>query len=139
MRRYGESKAHEKAKDKIANVLRSYGFETFIEYPFECKTNKGPRTYYGDVYAQNFCILSWVTEVATTDKMGARRIIVEVESTGHHNTKAAFNHDKLRLQDIRKSHGSDIEYYVFTARRKKSPLDVRNWSDEEITKELRII
>lgn len=45
---------------------------------------------------------------------GARRIIVEVQGSkgkGNHSTKIHRGKDINRIEDIRQSHGNDIEYY----------------------------
>ena len=144
MRRYGESKAHEKAKEQVANALRNKGFTVYIDsYPFECHTQKGPRTYWPDVYGQNYCSLDRnradsgrCNEQDAPIQSGCRRIIVEIQGPKGHNTKLASSLDSGRLTDIRENHGSDIEYYEVFLKSKKSPNDIRNWSQADIEEEL---
>jgi hypothetical protein len=54
MKRYGESSQHEKAKERIGEILRNQGWRVWVDcYAFECETAKGPRTYWPDVYAES--------------------------------------------------------------------------------------
>ncbi len=141
MRRYGESLAHEKAKEKVANALRDKGFTVHIDsYPLECKTEKGPRTYWPDVYAENFCFIGTVSVRHGDSKNthGARRIIVEVQGPGSHHSKAAFAADRLRIQDIRDSHGSDIECFQVHLNRRIGPMDIRTWTRLDIAEHLNL-
>lgn len=149
MRRYGESEAHERQKERVGRIIAAKGWEVYVDCKeFKCETAKGERTYWPDIYAQNYCSLD--TRRANTDRLygssaggkslqaDGRRIIVEIQGKGGHNTKLAFNSDKLRVQDIRQSHGGDIAYKDLQCRNTKSPLDIRNWTDEEIAEELGI-
>jgi hypothetical protein len=157
LRRFGESKAHEKAKDKIADVLRDRGFTCFVDsYPFECQTDKGERTYWPDVYAQNFCTLYYTSEKSASISQGVprglvqsnrrnaeiqrcgRRIIVEIQGFKGHKSKAAFHGDRLRIQDIRDSHGSDIECFQVHLNSRIGPLDIRSWTRLDIEEFLNI-
>lgn len=164
MRRYGESKAHDKQKERIAEILRGYGWEASTEYPFEIPGHKYP--YWADVYAQNFCevrslrhkeqgvywsdihaqsftVPHWAAvrnRLLQHDSLskGARRIVLEIQGPKGHNSKLAKTNDDLRIIEIRKEHGEDIEYREVYLKTKKSPNDIRNWSDEDISKELRL-
>jgi hypothetical protein len=145
LRRYGESKAHEAAKIRIGEILSAQGWKVYVDsYSFECETAKGPRTYWPDVYAESPEYQTMGSaQYYQTKRLGAaalqrrgRRIIVEIQGKGGHNTKLAFNSDRLRIQDIWESHGFDIEYYDLTVRKKGSVLDIRNWSDQDIREEL---
>ena len=141
MRRYGESKAHEKQKERIAQILREHGWQVWTEYPFSCSTEKGPRTYYADVYAQNYSSLDWQLPLRRGDSRpahiqdGSRRVILEVQGTKGHNTKLAHTNDRLRIADIRAAAGP-IEYKELFFKTRKSPNDIRNWSEADIAEEL---
>ena len=162
MRRYGESKAHDKQKERIAEILRGYGWEASTEYPFEIPGHKYP--YWADVYAQNFCSVIYPRAVTKSGanvyaqnfsiphwaavrngvlqhdslSQGARRIVLEVEGKRGHNSKAARDNNDLRVRDIRASHGKNIEYFEVYLRRKKSINDIRNWTAKDIAEELRL-
>ena len=147
MRRYGESIVHEKAKEKVANALRDKGFTVHIDsYPFECQTEKGPRTYWPDVYAQNFCQFPAHPNTKRQDntrrcnklQSSGRRIIVEVQGFAGHKSKAAFQADRLRISDIRSSHGTDIEHYEVHLNSRIGPLDIRSWTVADIEEHLRL-
>jgi hypothetical protein len=143
LRRYGESKVHEKAKDKVANALRDKGFTVYIDsYPFECKTEKGDRIYWPDVYAESPEYVrrrdSKVVEKAEhTMEGGGRRIIVEVQGFKGHKSKHAYNDDRCRIQDIQASHGP-IEYYEVHLNHRLGPLDIRQWSVGDICEHLNL-
>jgi hypothetical protein len=146
MRRFGESRQHEAAKEKVANALRDKGFRVYIDsYPFSCQTEKGPRTYWPDVYAQNYssleCRQGKIYKLDDTDggsrvQSGGRRIIVEVQGFKGHKSKAAFQADGLRIADIRNSYGNDIEYYTVYLNKRIGPLDIRRWTMDDIVEHL---
>jgi hypothetical protein len=141
MRRQGESRAHEQAKEKVANALRDKGFIVYIDsYPLSCQTEKGERTYWPDIYAENFCLFGSRGNRLLDDgrSVGARRIIVEVQGFTGHQSKAAYSHDLARLRDIRESHGSDIETYAVYLNRRIGPLDIRRWTVDDIEEHLNI-
>jgi hypothetical protein len=137
LKRYGESSQHEKAKNRIGAILSAQGWKVYVDcYAFECETAKGPRTYWPDVYATS-------PEYNETDGPGetalqkrGRRVIVEIQGKGGHNTKLAQGLDLNRLDDIWSCHGYDIECFSFYLGKKKSTLDIRNWSDQDIREEL---
>jgi hypothetical protein len=136
MRRYGESTQHERGKERVGNILRAQGWRVWIDtYSFECQTDKGPRTYWPDVYAESeaFEVYRRSDLYQNQSRLGekppgARRIIVEIQGKGGHNTKLARSLDDGRLQDIRQSHGPDIEYFEL--------FNIRGWSDQDIREEL---
>lgn len=136
MRRYGESKTHEKAKERIGEILSAQGWKVWVDtYAFECETAKGPRTYWPDVYAESPEYSDPLLGGAGhgVAKTGARRIIVEVQGSkgkGNHSTKIHRGKDKNRMDDIWACHGFDIIYY---------PLHlwaIKGASDEDIREEL---
>jgi hypothetical protein len=128
LKRYGESKAHEKAKEKVAHVLREAGWTTYVDcYSFGCQTDRGTRTYWPDIYAERGDI-----------QTGGRRIIVEVQGFKGHQSKAAFAADRLRIQDIHSSHGTDIEFFEVHLNRRIGPLDIRSWTVEDICEHLNL-
>jgi hypothetical protein len=139
MRRYGESKQHYQQKERIGALLREKGFNVWVDcYPIDCQTEKGKRTYWPDVYAENFSMLQPYDGQVIAGQKGTRRIVVEVQGFKGHKSKAAFESDRLRIADIRSSHGQDIESFNVTLGRRKAAMDIRNWSDDDILQELRI-
>ena len=137
MRRYGESRQHEKAKERIGQLLRQAGFNVWVDtHPFECQTEKGPRTYWPDVYATNFCMLDSHESKDVAGQKGARRIMVEVSGFKGHKSKSAYFSDRARLQDIRSNHGP-IDYYEVRLGSSRH-MDVRSWSEADILEHLQI-
>ena len=140
MRRYGESKAHDEQKERIAKILRDRGWAASTEYPFEIPGHKYP--YWADVYAQNFNIPYWAparSNVLYPNRLskGARRAILEIQGPKGHNTKLARTLDDLRIEDICNAYG-DIEYFEVFLNKRNSPNDIRNWTTEDIAEELRL-
>jgi len=159
LRRYGESKAHEKAKERVGEILRAGGYQVWIDtYSFECKTPKGPRTYWPDVYAESAdyqAIKKQRTTQGSADvygenrkyrqyasskarhtirrarPAGARRIIVEIQGFKGHNSTTK---DQNRIADIRAHYGHDIEYVPLLL----SAVQSRTTDDELIKEELGI-
>jgi hypothetical protein len=143
MRRWGESSQHEKQKERIGKILEAKGWRVSIDsQPFTCNTDKGERTYWPDVYAQNYELMGLARGDATMEKKaasenGARRIIVEVQGPKGHNTKLAHGSDTQRYADIKAQYG-EIEYFEVYLKSKKSPNDIRNWTEQDICEELRL-
>src|SRR4030095_5340992 len=97
MKRFGEAKQHYQQKERIGALLREKGFNVWVDcYPIDCQTEKGPRTYWPDVYAENFCFYPLfpntpaTISIGTKLQSGGRRIIVEVQGFKGHKSKAAF-------------------------------------------------
>lgn len=113
-----ESERHYKAKLRLYQIFRDYGFQATCERRLPVFVTLGNFTvkYRSDVFATR----------------GKRQIIAEVDGyTGHKSARAKLL-QVLRLRRIRETYGTSIEEYRFTLKRLSA------WSDKEIAEEMRL-
>lgn len=116
MRRLGESKGHEKQKQRLGRILESKGWKVYVDsYEFECETPKGDRTYTPDIYATKRTrtsskdIETWKNDDDANNGLSGHmhRLIIEVQGShgkGNHSTKIHRGKDANRIEDIKINH-----------------------------------
>ena len=104
LRRYGESKVHEKQKRSLPTSSEVEALRASLTLKSSMQNRK--RTAY--LLARRLrpkllrCDI-WTKATNMIIKQEARRIILEVQGFQGHQSKAAFQADRIRIQDIRDS------------------------------------